>query len=193
MNTVFDLEQELDQHQTIVVDSSFEFRDIVSWESAISEVVTDAATILIPRKNDLVRSTFLSLPKPLVIAKKIYIPPRTMKMISSSDRTPRSMILIRDDWTCQYCGKFGNTIDHIIPRSRFEVKAEANTWGNLCAACISCNNTKANHTPEEIGWKTPVIPSTFRSKRNQRIQSAIYQRLEDMMNEDVSTEEAILL
>jgi 5-methylcytosine-specific restriction endonuclease McrA len=39
---------------------------------------------------------------------------------------------------CSYCGGPSATIDHIIP-----INAEgANSWGNLTAACVSCNSSK---------------------------------------------------
>lgn len=33
-------------------------------------------------------------------------------------QTFRQMILERDNYTCQYCGEYGDTIDHIIPKSK---------------------------------------------------------------------------
>ena len=53
----------------------------------------------------------------------------------------RANILLRDDETCQYCGKRGRdlTLDHIIPRSR----GGLSTWENLVASCQSCNGRRA--------------------------------------------------
>ena len=55
----------------------------------------------------------------------------------------RANILLRDDETCQYCGKRGRdlTLDHIIPRSR----GGQSTWENLVASCKSCNGKKGSH------------------------------------------------
>src|SRR5258706_11136318 len=59
----------------------------------------------------------------------------------------RANILLRDEDTCQYCGKRTRelTLDHIIPRSR----GGLSTWENLVASCRSCNGKKASHLPKE--------------------------------------------
>lgn len=59
----------------------------------------------------------------------------------------RSGVLERDENTCIYCGKYGDTIDHIIPQSR----GGGNTWGNTACACEKCNNRKADRTHKEAG------------------------------------------
>lgn len=60
----------------------------------------------------------------------------------------RSNILLRDDETCQYCGKRSRelTLDHVIPRSR----GGKSTWENLVASCKSCNGKKGNHLLKEV-------------------------------------------
>lgn len=78
---------------------------------------------------------------------KIYGPP----MVSKHG------VLLRDAHTCVYCGSHGNTVDHVLPRSR----GGRSTWLNLVAACRDCNNRKRNRTPEEAGMKlrsTPFAP-----------------------------------
>src|SRR5579864_4431338 len=71
----------------------------------------------------------------------------------------RSNILLRDDETCQYCGKRSRelTLDHIIPRSR----GGLSTWENLVACCKSCNRRKGNHLPAEGGMKLMREPRAF--------------------------------
>ena len=59
----------------------------------------------------------------------------------------RSNILLRDDETCQYCGKRSRdlTLDHIVPRSR----GGSSSWENLVACCKSCNGKKGNKLLKE--------------------------------------------
>jgi 5-methylcytosine-specific restriction endonuclease McrA len=59
----------------------------------------------------------------------------------------RSNILLRDDETCQYCGKRSRdlTLDHILPRSR----GGTSNWENLVACCKSCNGKKGNKLLKE--------------------------------------------
>lgn len=53
----------------------------------------------------------------------------------------------RRDKRCAYCGARPETVDHIHPRSRGGLL----TWDNAVAACLSCNNRKADRTPAEAG------------------------------------------
>src|SRR5690348_8387891 len=64
-------------------------------------------------------------------------------------RPTRANILLRDEETCQYCGKRSRdlTLDHVIPRSR----GGQSTWENLVACCRFCNGRKGNRLPKEVG------------------------------------------
>jgi hypothetical protein len=64
-------------------------------------------------------------------------------------RPTRANILLRDDETCQYCGRRQRdlTLDHVLPRSR----GGQSTWENLVACCRACNGRKGNRLPKEVG------------------------------------------
>ena len=57
-------------------------------------------------------------------------------------RPTRANIMLRDEESCQYCGKRSRdlTLDHVFPRSR----GGQGTWENLVACCKSCNGKKGN-------------------------------------------------
>lgn len=57
-----------------------------------------------------------------------------------SYKTIRRMILERDSYTCFYCRKKGNTLEHIKPLS----KGGATTFTNCVTSCLSCNQKKSN-------------------------------------------------
>ena len=63
-------------------------------------------------------------------------------------------VLRRDAFRCAYCQGSASTIDHVQPRSR----GGADSWENLVACCLSCNNTKGDRTPAEMGWCLHVTP-----------------------------------
>ena len=70
----------------------------------------------------------------------------------------RRALFIRDRGRCLYCDKPANTMDHIVPKSRGG-RAE---WMNAATACLSCNNRKADRTPEEAGMpllRAPYAPT----------------------------------
>ncbi|MFH1197668.1 MAG: HNH endonuclease [bacterium] len=68
----------------------------------------------------------------------------------------RKNILKRDGHKCAYCGRgdLPLTIDHVIPRAR----GGEDSWENLVAACLKCNNKKSDRTPEESGLRLKIKP-----------------------------------
>lgn len=77
----------------------------------------------------------------------------------SEERWSRSGVLSRDGHKCGYCDRpSAQTIDHIIPKSRFSSRTEANTWKNTVACCGRCNSLKADRTPEEAGMDLKIKP-----------------------------------
>ncbi len=99
---------------------------------------------LVERYEGAIHSISTSIPCPSVIRLYNYIrkPYREIPL-------NRKNILRRDNHTCQYCGKNHRpmTIDHIIPKSY----GGKDSWENLVAACLACNNKKGNRTPEKAG------------------------------------------
>lgn len=63
-----------------------------------------------------------------------------------SNKKFRRFILTRDRYTCHFCGEYGDTIDHLLPRS----KGGHTTPLNCVCACNLCNQSKANRSVEEF-------------------------------------------
>lgn len=65
----------------------------------------------------------------------------------------RENIFIRDNYTCQYCGKqfpaSELTLDHVFPKSRLG----PDIWENIATCCKECNQKKADRTPKEAKMK----------------------------------------
>lgn len=172
------LEKTIGKGQVVVVDSSMAVTNTVDWMRATNLVLSRDAYVLIPRSNGaMVRSKNLAIPHPLVVCLNRYVPRPKGKVMAMDAPVSRTMVLIRDNWTCQYCDEYGNTIDHIYPKSR----GGKNTWGNLCVACTRCNGLKKDRTPEEADMRNPRISKVFNPHRENRLQDAIYLALEEMV------------
>lgn len=74
-------------------------------------------------------------------------------------RKIRERILIRDDYTCAYCGQPANTVDHVLAIS----KGGTDEPDNLLAACSRCNYSKGNRAGRFFGTaQTPLtLPVSF--------------------------------
>ncbi len=57
----------------------------------------------------------------------------------------KKIILERDNYTCCYCGKYRDTVDHIKPRSQ----GGFSSFNNCICACRTCNRNKDNMRLEE--------------------------------------------
>ncbi len=66
-------------------------------------------------------------------------------------RFSRNNIYLRDDDTCQYCGRRLKrtqlNLDHVIPRSQ----GGRTCWENVVCSCITCNLNKGGRTPAQAG------------------------------------------
>lgn len=171
-----DLEDLIDAQNCLVLDATYRAFIIEHWTESISEVACGEANILIPRSGGkLVRSQNLVFPWPLVIQRLTVVAPFQRKY-EDDEIVSKNIIKIRDGRRCVYCGKYGNTIDHILPKSRGGLI----TWGNAVTACKKCNNGKRNRTPEEAGLKRPKIPKTLPRSLMLEYEEAVYAKLNEV-------------
>lgn len=121
------------------------------------------------RENRKLRSVRKAYPWPSVIRLNSYVHLPYQRIILT-----RKNILKRDGHKCMYCGRsdLTLTIDHIIPRAR----GGEDTWENLAAACLRCNNKKGDRTPDEA--KMPLIRKPYTPNHIMFIKSNV-NRLED--------------
>jgi 5-methylcytosine-specific restriction endonuclease McrA len=129
----------------LVLNASYEGISVTTARHALTLVYKGAAVVQEPSKH-FVRTSQISIPVPDVIRLIRYRRvPRQNRSVS------RKGILLRDNFSCQYCGKqlpAGDlTLDHVVPRSR----GGLSTWENLAASCFPCNNRKRDRTPQEAG------------------------------------------
>lgn len=142
---------------TLLCNASYQVLSRIDWQRAVVLLVTGEADIIEEHPTAVVHSQHLDIPMPRIIRLREY---RHVPHLPGRERQPTfAQIKLRDGRTCAYCGKFGDTIDHIVPQSR----GGAGTWDNLITACRSCNNRKAGRTPVEAGMRLrwtprPLIP-----------------------------------
>ncbi len=140
----------------LVLNATYEPLNVVSWQRAICLVVTDKAEI-VEATEDVLRSRYLEIKRPLVIRLRMYVKfPRSWSIALG-----RQTVLARDRYTCQYCGdtpgKRHLTIDHVVPRAQ----GGETRWQNVVAACEPCNRIKDDRTPEQAGMplaRKPAVP-----------------------------------
>lgn len=70
----------------------------------------------------------------------------------------RKNVYIRDDLTCQYCGRLFEkdelTLDHVIPRvewNKKKMKGTPTCWENIVSSCFACNSRKADKSLKDCG------------------------------------------
>ena len=79
-----------------------------------------------------VHSPSVAIKIPSVVVLRDYVKP------SRSAAFTRFNLFLRDEFSCQYCGKKGEmTFDHVVPKCR----GGKTTWENVVAAC----STRAPH------------------------------------------------
>ncbi len=136
--------------RTLVLNAGFEPLAVVSFKRALVLVMNDKASILSADDEHPVFTVFGAYDRPSVILLTRYVRIPTGRSIPVSRRG----VLRRDGSRCAYCGGSASTIDHVLPRSR----GGKETWENLVACCLKCNNAKGDRTPSEMHWSLRVRP-----------------------------------
>ena len=131
--------------RTLVLNAGYEPLAVVSFRRALMLVMGGKATVLVDDPDNPVFGVTAGFDRPSVILLQRYVRPPSSRRVPVSRRG----VLRRDNHRCCYCGGAASTIDHVMPRSR----GGRDTWENLVAACLKCNNLKSDRTPAEMGWK----------------------------------------
>ncbi len=136
--------------RTLVLNAGYEPLAVVSFKRAIVLVMNQKATVVVADAEHPVLAATGSWERPSVIVLRNYV------RIPSGRHVPvsRRGVLRRDSHRCGYCGSTATTIDHVLPRSR----GGKDSWENLVACCLRCNNLKGDRTPAEMSWSLRVNP-----------------------------------
>lgn len=176
--------------------------EVIDWEEAILKMVQGKVELVEQYADQFIRSAYETWPFPAVVR-------RVGKYVQRKIRLSRKNILLRDGYTCQYCGTQPRkasggldiaelTLDHVVPRAQSKnglVKLPWNngavekvtSWENVVTACRSCNWKKADRTPSEAKMqfaRAPRAPSVVDITRMAVIQYAIPEEWKIWLPED---------
>jgi 5-methylcytosine-specific restriction endonuclease McrA len=130
------------QSDVLVLNFTYEALNVTSFQRAVKLLFAGKAEA-VHNQERVLSSTSFEMRMPSIIRMLYYIR-RPLQKVALTKKN----VLIRDDYTCQYCGMHGErlmTVDHVIPKSR----GGPSTWENLVCSCMRCNNRKNNRTPQE--------------------------------------------
>lgn len=141
----------------LLINASYQVLARIDWQRAVTLLVLGEAEAVENDPERVIHSRHLTVPLPTIVRLREYrhVPFRPGEVAAPSF----ARIKLRDGKRCAYCGGPGDTVDHVLPRSR----GGADTWDNLACACRGCNNRKADRTPVEAGMRLrwtprPVLP-----------------------------------
>ncbi len=137
-------------NSTLLLNASYEPLSIVSAHRAIALLMSEKAISLDNSPKEFRgANTSIFIPYVAILRKQVK-----KGSSSRSAKFSRRGVLVRDNFTCAYCGKYGDTIDHILPKSR----GGKSTYDNCVTACTHCNHKKSDKTIKELGWSMPILP-----------------------------------
>lgn len=136
----------IDGIRCVVLNSTYEFLDIVPAKRALTLYFENKAIISKAHPVIKIKSAKAEWDVPIQIVLKQYVKGRNAHK-AKAKLTQRNLF-VRDDYTCQYCGRHSSQLesheilnrDHVHPQD----KGGKDTWLNLVTSCSTCNNKKAN-------------------------------------------------
>ena len=133
----------------LLLNSSHEPIKVISARRAVTLILSGKAESVEVGETQFRSATgVVDVPSVLRLKRFVRIPYRATVPLT------RSAVLARDNKTCQYCFKGGDTMDHVLPRSR----GGKHVWENVVCACKRCNAKKDDKTLAEIGWSLKLRP-----------------------------------
>lgn len=138
----------------LVLSATFEPFKIISWQKAMQLLVSEKVEVL-EEYDRVIRTVSVTFRLPAVLRLRRFVPVVRKRNII---RFSRTNIFIRDQHTCQYCGRRRGanelTLDHVVP----VVQGGTKSWENIVSACIQCNQKKGGRTPHEAGMRLITRP-----------------------------------
>ena len=113
-----------------VVDEEYRTFDLSSWSDLVTAGHESVGVV-----NRCIR-----VPRVILLVSFDRVPRRRV-------RFSRHNIFVRDNSTCQYCGRrlprSELNLDHVVPR----MAGGLTSWENVVCSCLACNRRKGGRTP----------------------------------------------
>ncbi|CAG0941222.1 hypothetical protein ANRL1_00453 [Anaerolineae bacterium] len=135
----------------LLLNNTYQPLRLIALPRALTLVFSGKAEIVETQPGKLITSVSRALPRPSVICLKryVHVPQRHATW-------SRRGVLIRDNYTCQYCGMRMThrdaTVDHVVPQWICKKTGlPTNTWTNTVASCRACQSRKGGRAIHEAG------------------------------------------
>ncbi|MEI7888494.1 MAG: HNH endonuclease [Actinomycetes bacterium] len=144
----------------LLLNASFEPLRVITLRRAFGLVLSAKAELLERDGNQVLRSAGgaeFEMPAVIRLRKFVSVPFQATAPLS------RRTLLARDSHRCQVlgCTRSGQTVDHVIPRSR----GGRHEWCNVALMCVRHNSQKSDRLLEELGWKLAQKPQVPRGRQ----------------------------
>jgi 5-methylcytosine-specific restriction endonuclease McrA len=131
----------------LLLNASFEPLRVITVRRALGLVLAGKADLVERDGDSSIRSTGgqeFAVPAVVRLRRMVRVPFQATAPLS------RRAIQARDGHRCQVqgCGRPGQTVDHVIPRSR----GGTHEWTNVALMCIRHNSHKGDRLLDELGW-----------------------------------------
>jgi 5-methylcytosine-specific restriction endonuclease McrA len=141
----------------LLLNASFEPLRVITTRRALGLVLAGKADLVVPDGDECIRSTGgaqFAVPAVVRLRRMVRVPFQATAPLS------RRAIRARDGRDCQVvgCHLLGQTVDHIVPRSR----GGRHEWTNVVMMCVRHNSQKGDRLLSELGWKLKQEPTAPR-------------------------------
>jgi 5-methylcytosine-specific restriction endonuclease McrA len=141
--------------KVLVLNNNYEPLSICNVKKAICLLYLGKAELVAASDGRLLRSVSVTMPLPSIVRLAVVVRVPFKRIVLS-----RKNVLRRDGHRCQYCGRndVPLTVDHVQPKAH----GGDESWENLVAACVRCNNRKGDRTPGEAEMhlrRRPIRPN----------------------------------
>lgn len=140
--------------KTLLLNASYEVLSFIPERKAFKLLCKDKVEVVSSWKDRIQWGQDKQIYHPSILRLK-----RLVRRNYFNSNFSRKALVKRDRSCCQYCGvkltASEITIDHVKPKA----KGGKTSFMNCVVSCVSCNNHKADRTPEEAGMKLMKKPT----------------------------------